>query len=72
MHADIQRMSLHRGRVFEEHQGEHWVASHFDHRGLRIGMGSSVGANRYDPKGNLAECGDRSPRYPLVPLGDEP
>lgn len=34
------------GRVIEEHQGDHWVASHLDHRGLRIGMESSLGAKQ--------------------------
>jgi RHS repeat-associated protein len=34
------------GRVLEEHQGEQWVASHLDHRGLRIGMASSLGVEQ--------------------------
>lgn len=35
-----------RGRVVKEHQGDHWVASHLDHHGLRIGMESSLGAKQ--------------------------
>ncbi|MEX1366623.1 MAG: RHS repeat-associated core domain-containing protein [Nannocystaceae bacterium] len=34
------------GRVVKEWQGEHWVASHYDHQGLRIGMESSLGARQ--------------------------
>ncbi|MEM7158302.1 MAG: DUF6531 domain-containing protein [Myxococcota bacterium] len=32
-----------RGRVVVEHQGEHSVTSQLDHRGLRVGMESSMG-----------------------------
>jgi RHS repeat-associated protein len=34
------------GRATKEHQGERWIASHFDHRGLRIGMESSLGGKQ--------------------------
>jgi len=34
------------GRVVKEHQDEHWVASHLDHRGRRLGMESSLGAKQ--------------------------
>lgn len=34
------------GRVVKEHQGDAWVASQFDHRGLRIGVESSMGARQ--------------------------
>jgi RHS repeat-associated protein len=34
------------GRIVKEHQGDRWVASHLDHRGLRIGMESSLGARQ--------------------------
>lgn len=34
------------GRIVKEHQGTVWIASHLDHRGLRIGMESSLGAKQ--------------------------
>ncbi|MEX1366579.1 MAG: DUF6531 domain-containing protein [Nannocystaceae bacterium] len=34
------------GRIVKEHQGERWVASQFDHRDLRLGMESSLGARQ--------------------------
>lgn len=34
------------GRVVKESQGDHWVASQYDHHGLRIGLESSLGAHQ--------------------------
>ncbi|MCX4245068.1 DUF6531 domain-containing protein [Paraliomyxa miuraensis] len=54
------------GRITKEHQGEHWVASHYDHRDLRIGMESSLGARQTitrnamgDVVGHLARQGQQ-------------
>ncbi|MCA9652322.1 MAG: hypothetical protein KC501_20580 [Myxococcales bacterium] len=34
------------GRVVKEHQGRHWIASQYDHRGSWIGMETSLGARQ--------------------------